>query len=72
MCDEFAIFYLTVLSEKGIKPSIVHQRYPFPHTFLVTNEMVMDKLLDYCCISYPWLKFEHKTLSMDKIYMVKV
>lgn len=60
MCDEFAVFYWTVLHDQGIQATIVRQDLPFGHTFVVVGDIVMDKLLMYCGVSYPHLSSDYK------------
>lgn len=60
MCDEFAIFYWTVLHDQGIQATIVRQTLPFEHTFVVVGDMAMDKLLTYCGVPYPHLLGDYK------------
>lgn len=76
-CDDFAVFYWTVLRANEIKSNIIHQTNPFHHTYLQkeTGE-VLDILLFYCDVSYPYdpenaSKFETPHDFYAKIFISK-
>jgi hypothetical protein len=54
-CDDFAVFYWTVLRANGITTQIIRQEKPFPHTYLQRDSgEILDALLFYCGVSYPY------------------
>ena len=63
-CDDFAVFYWTVLRVNGIPTRILSQERPFRHTYLQKQDgEIVDALLSYCGVPYPYrpedaLKFE--------------
>lgn len=53
-CYEFAVFYWTVLSVAGKSPVIAEQRSPFPHCYFIVEGEVVDPILHYAAVTYPY------------------
>ena len=54
-CDEFAIFYWTILRVNNINTRIIHQEEPSRHTYLQKDSgEIIDALFYYCGISYQY------------------
>ena len=53
-CDEFSVFYWTILHVNGITTKIVSQALPFRHTYLILEDgTIVDLLLEKAGVDYP-------------------
>ena len=72
-CDDFAVFYWTVLRANGITTKIVCQEEPFRHTYLQNKSgEVLDALLSYCGVSYPHQPENAKKFETPHDFYVEV
>jgi hypothetical protein len=53
-CYEFVVFYWTVLSVARKTPVIAEQKSPFRHCYIMVDGNVVDPLLQYANVTYPY------------------
>lgn len=63
-CDEFAVLLWTILRSNGVESNIIHQTYPFHHTYIQDRDgRILDILLNYCNVRYPHRPEESQRFS---------